>query len=90
METHQLSKDKIVARRQVNQHNIDCFTNGVASKLCTLNVNCYNRRTRHSYYYQSKDLLICNRCKIRNDIIENPDRAFIGYTPQLMKEFVWL
>lgn len=76
-----VNENPIVRRRQINQHNIDCYTSGTASKFCQGLTHCHNRRPLYDHE------LSCNRCDHRDDMEDFPERAFIGYTIQLAETF---
>lgn len=71
------TKDRILLRRLVNQHNIDCLTEGKPSEYCNAGI------THCSVEIDPfKEEIICNRCDHRDDMEHNPSSAFIGFTLQ--------
>ena len=71
-----VSRDPIIRRRQINQHNINSYLLGAPSHLCFGLTHCYDKPRL------DKRELSCNRCHHRDDMDKFPDRAFIGYTLQ--------
>ena len=76
-----IHKDPIVMRRLVNQHNIECYCEGKRSEYCEQDYTwCMSSLTPFPFFS-------CNRCWHRDDMMNNPDRAFIGFIPQKIREY---
>ena len=74
--------DSDVARRVVNQHNIDCLSDGNASRYCEKGLTiCAYRGIGYSSLPTQE--INCDRCQHREQMSRHSETAFIGFTKQI-------
>ena len=76
-----IHKDRIVMRRLINQHNIECYCEGKRSEYCKQALTYCS----DAAYLKSVGtrIFICDRCFHRDDMNKYPERVFIGFTRQI-------
>ena len=85
------SLTNIEKRRAINQHNMDCNHTGVSSEICGDWVTVFDERMilNAGMFNQTllEGALPCNRCDHRDDMLDNPERAYASFDPKVYGDY---